>query len=154
MGKFASIIAEASDAPAYFDKDSQIGDQVTGKITAISLRQTRNYKTKEPEFWKDGEPREQFVVVVQTDLAQFDGDDGKRSLYVKWWSHWRKAFAKAVLANGAEEPEVGGTLSVKFVGLGERDDDLSPAKLFEYQYAVPGATLPEAVSSQSPAKAK
>lgn len=144
MGKFSDLIAEASDAPAYFDKDATIGEALTGRVVAISLRQTRDFKTKEPEVWKDGTAREQFVIVLQTGLVQFEGDDGKRSLYIKWWGVWRKAFAKAVLnaANkyGTEpEPELGGTLTAMFTGLGEStDSSLSPAKLFEFDYYPPG----------------
>lgn len=155
MGKFAELIAEASDAPAFFDKDSAIGESVSGTITALSLRQTRDFKTKEPETWKDGTPRQQFVAVLQTTLNQFEGDDGKRSIYIKWWGSWRKAFAKSILTVNAEEPELGGSLRATFVGLDVEGakDDMSPAKIFEYTYAAPGTDLPTpATASTKPAK--
>lgn len=150
MGKFAERIAEASDAPAYFDKDSKPGDTVTGRITAISLRQTRDFKTKKPETWDDGSPREQFVLVLDTGANQFEGDDGKRSVYVKWWGRWRKAFAKAVLSTEAEEPELGGSLTATFVGLDDSavDDGMSAAKVYEYIYYPVGTPVPEAAPAK------
>lgn len=141
MSSFGELFAEASDAPAYFDKDTTIGEVLEGEITALSLRQTRDHKTKKPEFWDDGTPRQQFVLVVNTGMIQFDGDDGKRSVYIKWWGAWRKAFAKAVLATAAE-PEIGGMLRAVYVGLGEPSAaGMSPAKLYDYEYQPPGATL-------------
>lgn len=152
MGKFSDLIAEASDAPAYFDADSAIGDTITGRITAISLRQTRDFKTKKPETWEDGAPREQFILVLNSDLHQHETDDGKRSVYVKWWGKWRKSFAKAFLdaaaLHGSEaEPEIGGTLTVTYVGEGEAPSaGMSPAKLFEYSYTPPGVPALEATT--------
>lgn len=135
----AQLIAEAQDAPAFFTKDSKIGDSISGTISAISLRQTRDFRTNKPEAWEDGSPKQQLVIVVDsTELESDKGDDGKRSLYVKWWGVQRKAFAKAITADGAEQPVIGGELTATFVGEEpSKEKGFDPTKLYEYSYVEP-----------------
>lgn len=134
----AELINEAQDAPAFFTKNSAVGDTISGQVTAISLRQVRNFKTNLPETWDDGTPQLQIVVVVKDENLAKGEDDGSRSIYVKWWSTWRHNFAKAVREAGQTDVLVGGTFQATYVGEGDQTDpNLSAPKLFDYTYTAP-----------------
>ncbi|AHB79600.1 hypothetical protein PBI_VALIDUS_70 [Mycobacterium phage Validus] len=124
-------------------KFKNVGDTVGGVIAVEpEQRQQTDMKTNEPLTWKDGSPRMQLVVTVQTDLndPEIEDDDGLRRLFVK--GEMRKAVQKAVIAAGAKGLDVGGELYVTFVGEGEKQGNLSAPKLYraEYRKPAPGAT--------------
>ncbi|QFP94851.1 hypothetical protein SEA_MARSHAWN_65 [Mycobacterium phage Marshawn] len=136
------------------------GDIVGGAIAAEpEERQQTDLDTNEPLVWKDGSPRKQLVVTVQTDLSDPDveDDDGLRRLFVK--GEMRKAVQKAVIAAGAKGLDVGGELYVTYVGDGEKKGHLTPPKLYraEYRKPAPGAApaaaapagLPEGVTPEA-----
>lgn len=128
--------AGAMVAPAYFDKDSVVGDVISGPITAVTIRPKR--EKGKLVLWEDGSPQENLIVTIQTDLIQDEKDDGLRSIYIKWWGAQRKSIAKAVSAAKRAAPQVGDTLSVTYVGEGPQPADKkeSPEKLWEYEYTA------------------
>ena len=63
------------------------GDTVEGKILRVKKTQQTNFKTKEPEFYKDGNPKTQFVVTLDT-------EDGEQDIFIKGALHF--AFKKLV----------------------------------------------------------
>ncbi|ARQ95507.1 hypothetical protein I5G81_gp68 [Mycobacterium phage Shandong1] len=116
------------------------GDTVGGVITVEpEQRQQTDLNTNEPLTWKDGSPRMQLVVTVQTDLndPEIEDDDGLRRLFVK--GEMRKAVQKAVIAAGAKGLDVGGELHVTYVGDGEKKGNLTPPKLYTAKYTKPAA---------------
>jgi hypothetical protein len=131
----AQRFAEAVSAPGYFTKDSEIGDSITGTILGAAFRDRRDSKGK-IQNWDDDTPQENLVITIETALSQFEGDDGKRSVYVKWWGDQRRDIAKAVSAAGATTPTAGDSLTVTYVGNGAQPKEkaLSPEKLYEYEY--------------------
>lgn len=132
----AQMIGAAQDAPAYFNKDSKIGDSITGIIRNVSVRQTRDFKTNKPESWEDGSPKQQIVVVL--DSTDDKGEVTAHSVYVKWWGQRRKAFATAVVNGGSEAPEIGALLTVAFSGVEKATQKgMDDEKLFEYVYDAP-----------------
>ena len=135
INNMAQRFAEAVSAPGYFTKESEVGDSITGTIVAANFRDRRDAKGK-VQRWDDDTPQENLVITMETTLSQFDGDDGKRSIYVKWWGEQRRDIAKAVNAAGATVPTAGDTLTVTYVGDGPQPKDkaLSPEKLYEYEY--------------------
>ncbi len=134
----AQLISEAQDATAFFTKDSKVGDAITGTITAVSLRQVRDYITNKPNYWEDNTPQQQIVIVVDSDELATGEDDGLRAVYVKWWGVWRKAFAKAITASGATEPEIGGILTVTFESeVPNKDTKMDAMKVYSYAYTNP-----------------
>ena len=72
----AQLISEAQDATAFFTKESKVGDTITGTITAVSLRQVRDYITNKPNYWEDNTPQQQIVIVVDSDELATGDDDG------------------------------------------------------------------------------
>ncbi|QAY02799.1 hypothetical protein SEA_NIKLAS_68 [Mycobacterium Phage Niklas] len=128
------------------------GDTVGGLIAVEpEQRQQTDLETNEPLVWKDGSPRMQLVVTVQTDLSdpEIEDDDGLRRLFVK--GEMRKAVQKAVIAAGAKGLDVGGELHVTYVGDGEKKGKLTPPKLYSavYKKPAPGSTpAPAAAPAQ------
>ncbi|QFG08456.1 hypothetical protein SEA_GUANICA15_70 [Mycobacterium phage Guanica15] len=127
------------------------GDTVGGPIAVEpEQRQQTDYKTGEGLTWKDGSPRMQLVVTVQTDLRdpEVEDDDGKRRLFVK--GEMRKAVQKAVIAAGARGLDVGGELYVTYTGDGEKKGNLDPPKLYSATYTkpAPGAAPAAAAPAQ------
>ncbi|ASR85076.1 hypothetical protein SEA_PHELPSODU_67 [Mycobacterium phage PhelpsODU] len=116
------------------------GDTVGGPIAVEpEQRQQTDMKTGEGLEWKDGSPRMQLVVTVQTDLndPEIEDDDGLRRLFVK--GEMRKAVQKAVIAAGAKGLDVGGQLFVTYIGDGEKKGNLSAPKLYRAEYTKPAA---------------
>lgn len=100
-------------APSAFGKYDGPGTRRGGKIVERpELRQQTEYKTNELLYWKDGNPRMQLVVTVQTDQRdpEREDDDGKRRFYVK--SNMQHAVRDAIKTAGASGLEVGGTLYI------------------------------------------
>lgn len=131
--------AAAMVAPGYFDKESPIGDSISGPITAIAFRPKREKGAI--VRWQDGSPQLNLILTIQTELHQDEADDGQRSIYVKWWGEQKKGIAKAVNSAKLAAPKVGDTLSVTYASDGPQptDKQLSPEKFFEYSY-TPAAT--------------
>ena len=104
-------------APSAFTKHDGIGVRRGGKIVERpELRQQTDFKSGDPLFWPDGNPRMQLVVTVQTELRDPTNpdDDGKRRHFIK--GNLQKAVREAVQAAGAKGLEVGGSLFVTRTG--------------------------------------
>jgi hypothetical protein len=115
------------------------GTTVGGPITEEpELRQQIDYDTDEPAVWKDGKPKMQLVVTVQTNLRdpQNPDDDGTRRFYVR--SNLQKAVAQAVRQAGAKSLEVGGVLNVTYTGDGPKTNPkFNAPKLYSATYTPP-----------------
>jgi hypothetical protein len=99
---------------ASFDKK---GRTYTGTVISTPRQvQQRDIMTKEPIFYKDGNPAMQTVIELQTDERDKDDpdDDGVRLVYAK--KQMFAALRDAVRAAGLKNREqmVGATLSVKW----------------------------------------
>lgn len=95
-------VLNTGNAPGYFNKDSQPGDTLTGTVVDAVVRQTRDFRTGEAERWDDGNPKQQVVVKVQTDLRDDADDDGVRALYIKTWGTQKEALVNAIRDAGAK----------------------------------------------------
>lgn len=117
-------------------KFKTVGDSYTGKVVSVDIRQDKDDKTGEPEFWPDGNPKLRAVIGLQTDLRdpEIEGDDGIRYDYVKMWNPQKKAFLAATQAAGGS-PKPGDTYSTKFIGEEPPKNPMhSPTKLFEFHF--------------------
>jgi hypothetical protein len=135
-------------ASAKFDN---IGDTVTGTITVTpELRQQTDFATKKPQFWDDGEPKMQVVVNLATDQRDpsVDDDDGQRNIYIK--GQMQQATRDALKAAGAKGLEVGGTLTVAFIGT-EPTNAGSPKKLYAVSYVPAAANFVNGQQAPAPA---
>lgn len=132
MSELSNMIAGAADAPAFFNAETKKGTSIVGTIASVSVRQTRDPGTNKPQVWEDGSPMQQIVIVLTDTNA-----DGDKSIYVKWWGEQRKRFAAAVLAAKRDEPTIGDTLEVTYVGEGTaKSAALNAPKLYDYVYGV------------------
>lgn len=122
-------------------KFDQIGTTLTGTIaTPPEVQQQRDFTTGELLTWDDGSPRQQIRVVLETDERDPADpyDDGQRALYIK--SGLMKAVRTAIRASGSKGLEVGGKLTVKYVGDGEPPKrGMNPPKQYQVVYEAPSA---------------
>jgi hypothetical protein len=113
------------------------GTKVIGEIVETATTQQTDFDDGSPKFWKDGSPKMQAVITLQTDERDPDvpDDDGKRRLFVSSW-RMRDAIRDAVTNAGARHLERGGKLAVQFTALGEGTGSIPP-KLYTAQYKRP-----------------
>lgn len=122
------------------------GSTTRGTVVALPVtRQQTDMVTKEPKFFKNGDPMKQVVIRLQTDERDpaIEGDDGQRVLYIKGANI--KRLREAIRATGAKGIEVGGTLAQTYTA-----DELPQgglpqgAKIYQFHYARPVSTLEDA----------
>lgn len=128
-------------------KFDAVGVQVSGTIAQPpQVRQQTHMETGAPLTWDNGDPRMQLVVQLQTTERADADDDGIRNLYVKGSKDpssksLHAAVAGAVAGSGAKGLEVGGTLSVTYVGDGvSKTRGFNPPKQYEATYVPPNAS--------------
>lgn len=132
------------------------GDAVVGTIASMKVVQQTDFKTKEKMFWKDGSPRNQLAVALQTTMRDPGDpeDDGTRMVYLRFKS--QDAVRDAVIASGAAGLEIGGELQLAYTG---RDNtwtgDGEPPKLYAAVYrplaqvALMGQQAPQQAAQQA-----
>lgn len=86
-------------------KFPSVGSKVSGTIESFADTQARDFQTKQPKFWPDGNP----VMQVRLDLGQPDGSKG--SLYIQPGG-MMKAVKQALKDAGAEDVEEMGWIEV------------------------------------------
>jgi hypothetical protein len=130
------------------------GDTVTGVIENIQVRQVTDFDTGKPDFWDNGDPKQQVVVTLNTDLRDPSNadDDGSRNVYIKGWGGQRQAFIAAVKEAGGHKPAAGDTFTATYIGDGEKPARGYAPKLFKYT-VTPGTPGLDAIVSQPPAQA-
>lgn len=116
-------------------KFDQKGTMIQGEIVSSEVRQQTEYKTKEPMVWKDGSPRMQLVVTVQTAEFEDAEDDGRRRVFVK--GAMAAAVRSAVLEAGERGIANGGKLAVKYTGDGIAEGGMNPPKQYQVWYQPP-----------------
>ena len=121
---------------AFFNRDSAVGDSVTGTITEATVRQVNDFTTGKPKFWDDGKPVNQVVVSIDTDLRDDADDTGERTLYIKTWGSQWKALREAVRVLGAHQLSdalsPGNVITQTFTGLGKTGNGFDE-KLYTFQ---------------------
>lgn len=123
-------------------KFADVGTIAKGEVTAVEISQQRSVEDGSLLEWKDGNPRMQLVVTIQTDESDGADDDGLRRLFAKKPGNMLTAISDAVKAAEQTAVEVGGTLAVQFTGEGERTNPAySPPKLFKAQYKAPAKAV-------------
>ena len=121
---------------AFFNKDSIIGESVTGVIAEATVRQVNDFTTGKPKFWDDGNPVNQVVVSIDTDLRDDADDTGERTLYIKTWGSQWKALKEAVRVLGAHQLsdalKPGNVITQSFTGLGKTGNGFDE-KIYTFQ---------------------
>ncbi len=128
------------------------GSVVAGKIVKPAEQvQIKDFDSGELLTWKDGSPRMQLVVTLQTDLNEEQDDDGVRRIFVSS-KLMRQAIALAVKRGGASDLEVGGTLALTYIRDGVKDRPGGfPPKEYAAVYTRPEAGSAVTESNDSPA---
>lgn len=140
----SDLLSESLSNKAFFNKDSQIGETVTGTVIDAEVRQSRDFDDNKLEFWDDNSPRLQLVVNIQTELRDAPGEDGEedtgvRSIYIKWWGVQRRALLTAIKKAGINDLTEGDTFTASFVGEEPgQDRKKSPTKLYEFEVKAAG----------------
>lgn len=139
-----------------------VGTTVSGRIISWKMEQQRDYDDDTKLlFWKNGDPRMQLVITVQTDLREpdrYEDDEGERRFFVK--GEMQKALRAALEAAGKRTIERGGTLTIQFTGTGTpKDAKSNPPNLYAAHYQPPEAAeaaaflAADATSGHAPALA-
>lgn len=117
------VIAELDDffsivAPAF--KFETPGDEIRGQIVGVTKPvQATDPDTNQPSVTRKGNPVNQVVITLQTDLSEDEEDDGRRSLYVQQW-RMRNAITDALRAIRVSPRHMVGTwVKVTFTEEGE-----------------------------------
>lgn len=161
---FFDNVGGGSGAPSAKLKDQD--DFVIGEIVDQFMVEATDFSTKKPKVdSKTGKTIMQLVVVLQTDLSNWDGvariplvdkddrnsgekpaseDDGRRAVYVEPWTNIHAAIGKAVIeATGEKGPlKNGGTLGVKVTELRDTGKG-NPLKVHAAKYTAPAASTPD-----------
>lgn len=120
-----------------------VGTTISGTIIDEPItRQQTDPDSGDLKVWKDGSPQLVLVIQLATNLRDPSepDDDGTRSVWVSIQG-MRKAIATAVKATGRKQLDVGGTLTVSYVGDGEKTNPkLNAPKLFTASYVAPNAS--------------
>jgi hypothetical protein len=139
------LMGGAGAPSAKFDT---VGRTYKGTIVKSEVRQQIDMDTDEPEFWKDGKPKMQAVITIQTDEIDptIEDDDGQRRLFVK--GNMQKAIREAVKAAGCSRLDVGGVLAVRYSDNGEATKrGFSPPKLYVAQYRPPAIGVDDLIDN-------
>lgn len=118
-------------------KFPEIGATVSGRIIKKPVvQQMRDFETNEPLTYEDGNPKQQIVITLETNLSEDDDDDGVRNLYAK--AQMQAAIRAAVRKSGARGLEVGGQLTVTYhADRPSQNRRMKPTKLFKAAYIPP-----------------
>src|SRR5215472_4500583 len=109
----------------------QIGDSVSGQVVRVFGQQQTNFDTREPEWWPDGSPKVQVVLVL--DVA----GEGKMTLYLGSKGMREAARDATTAVRAGFRP--GGYVAVKYTGDGEPYKKGARApKLYQMAYDPPG----------------
>ena len=141
-----------------------IGTTHTGTIIEPPrVENQTDIKTGEVKTFDNGDPRKQMVIVLQTDERDpsVEDDDGVRRLYVKGSpkpesKSLTAAIGAAVKAAKANGLEVGGRLTVTYVGDGPQEQrGFNPPKQYAAAYEPPsvGASAAFLAPQEQPAQA-
>lgn len=90
----------AGGSKSAFTSDSLPGDTITGAVVSVDYKQVNDFNTGEPAFFPSGDPKMQFVIVIQTDQRDDEDDDGHRTIYIPAWGSKKQALVDAMRAEG------------------------------------------------------
>ncbi len=120
---------------------AKAGTIVSGRVLKLEKVQQRDMQTKEPLFWKDGNPKWQYVFTLATELRdpESEVDDGTRKLYAK--GQMEKAIRDAIRGSAHRGDVEGGMLAVKFVKeQPAQTRGFNPQKVYAARFEPPAQT--------------
>lgn len=129
----ASIESQSSKGAKF----EQPGTSISGIIENVTANQIRDFKSRQPKFFDDGQPQMQVLVTINTGVTDpmVKDDDGRRTVYIKGFGLQRLAWLQALHNAGlrkAAEVRPGDRFTATFTGFGEAKPGMNAPKLFEY----------------------
>lgn len=129
----ASIESQSSKGAKF----EQPGTSISGIIENVTANQIRDFKSRQPKFFDDGQPQMQVLVTINTGVTDpmVEDDDGRRTVYIKGFGLQRHAWLQALHNAGlrkAAEVRPGDRFTATFTGFGEAEPGMNAPKLFEY----------------------
>lgn len=129
----ASIESQSSKGAKF----EQPGTSISGIIENVTANQIRDFKSRQPKFFDDGQPQMQVLVTINTGVTDpmVEDDDGRRTVYIKGFGRQRHAWLQALHNAGlrkAAEVRPGDRFTATFTGFGEAKPGMNAPKLFEY----------------------
>lgn len=114
---------------------AEAGDRISGVIVEEpKLLPLTEYKSTEPKIGPDGKPVMQIMVVLASEQAQDDNHDGRWRVYLDK-PLLKAAVKRALVAADVETLEIGGEITITFVGLRETRSG-GAAKDFTVEYSA------------------
>lgn len=128
MNSLNNVLA-SSDAESL--KFENVGDSHFGTITDVEVRQVRNFDTEQPEFWDDGNPKQQIVVTIDK-----GGSEGR--IFIKLWGEWKRNLVRAIQSTGldADNALAPGNSFYAFMSElrpNEKNPRLHPSKILNFE---------------------
>lgn len=155
----------AGGSKSAFTSDSLPGDTITGAVVSVDYKQVNDFNTGEPAYFPSGDPKMQFVIVIQTDQRDDEDDDGRRTIYIPAWGSKKQALVDAMRAEGmrkaSEAFATGNIFTATFVEELQKQNPQTRARYREkvYTYRIQRGSLaaadrdvdPWATTQQAPA---
>ena len=137
----------AGGSKSAFTSDSLPGDTITGAVVSVDYKQVNDFNTGEPAFFPSGDPKMQFVIVIQTDQRDDEDDDGRRTIYIPAWGSKKQALVDAMRAEGmrkaSEAFATGNIFTATFVEELQKQNPQTRARYREkvYTYRIQRGSL-------------
>lgn len=137
----------AGGSKSAFTSDSLPGDTITGAVVSVDYKQVNDFNTGEPAFFPSGDPKMQFVIVIQTDHRDDEDDDGRRTIYIPAWGSKKQALVDAMRAEGmrkaSEAFATGNIFTATFVEELQKQNPQTRARYREkvYTYRIQRGSL-------------
>lgn len=139
------FLAEGGAPSFKFEKP---GDSVTGTVVSARIQQQRDYDTNALLFWDDGNPKNQLIVDLQTDLRDenITMDDGLRRVYCRGGKGSALDVVRTAVRVSKGKLVEGGILTLTYIGDGVKTNPkFNAPKLYEAKYVPP---TPSALSAE------
>lgn len=137
-------------------KFDAVGDSITGVLLDAEVAPVTS-PTGEVQVDKNGNPRQQIIYTLQTDLRdpEIDDDDGKRRVFAKWAIQKAISTCLADMGLARQGLQEGGTLTITHNATQKASQrGYNDIKLFEAAYVPPPArSLPSDTSGSEAKKA-
>lgn len=137
----------AGGSKSAFTSDSLPGDTITGAVVSVDYKQVNDFNTGEPAYFPSGDPKMQFVIVIQTDQRDDEDDDGRRTIYIPAWGSKKQALVDAMRAEGmrkaSEAFATGNIFTATFVEELQKQNPQTRARYREkvYTYRIQRGSL-------------
>lgn len=131
----SNAFLKAAQPNGTFLKFKDAGTEHTIQVESVTERQATEYGTNAPKTFPSGDPiMEQWISGQVWDEEKEDLVD---ATLVVSSPRMRRAIGRALIAEGASEPQAGGVLTVKFTGFGTGKNPANPPKEYDAAYQAP-----------------